>query len=541
MNGNNNWTTKIEWEGNRNASMLTYHEYKYQIEDVGNLYNPKALNDNSSITEAIRGYNAVTTEIQSVISESASQKKRIRAIGSSWSFSEVLWPGEDGRVINTFNLNLTFPVEKEHILDADKNDKFYFAQCGAKIWHLTNRLEEKKRSLKTSGASNGQTIAGAISTGTHGSALDVGAIQDYIVGLHLIVGPNRHVWLERESQRVVSDDFLRLLGITKKEDRIRNDEIFNAALVSFGSFGFIHGVMIETDKIFLLERFGFLKSFDDKLKKAIHTLDFSELQLPHGSERPYFFSVIVNPHNLERAYVTVMYKQAYDKNYIRRVKEDGSGGLGPGDAIFDFLADLPDKLQIKVINDIFEKRYKGTEEMPSFARGTLGDIFTFTTNPGGFASMAIGVPLEEASKTLEIILKVHDEQKTKNFPGGISLRYVKGSKALLAFTKFPTTCIIELDGVSKNKNTKDNTQKFYENVLSRLDEELKQDGRLQYTLHWGKVNDHLKVPKDGKPRVRWMYGDDTVDRWLESRRALLDESTRQVFSSPFLEACGLAG
>ena len=54
------------------------------------------------------------------------------------------------------------------------------------------------------GASNGQTIVGAMSTGAHGSSFDVGAVQDYIIGMHLIVGPNRHIWLERKSAPVVA-------------------------------------------------------------------------------------------------------------------------------------------------------------------------------------------------------------------------------------------------------------------------------------------------------------------------------------------------
>ncbi len=34
-----------------------------------------------------------------------------------------------------------------------------------------------------------------------------------------------------------------------------------------------------------------------------------------------------------------------------------------------------------------------------------------------------------------------------------------------------------------------------------------------------------------KERVRLMYGDDNVDTWLESRKKLLDVSTRKVFTN----------
>ena len=46
-----------------------------------------------------------------------------------------------------------------------------------------------------------------MSTGTHGSALDVGAVQDYVVGLHLVLAPDRHLWIERKSYPVTVDGF----------------------------------------------------------------------------------------------------------------------------------------------------------------------------------------------------------------------------------------------------------------------------------------------------------------------------------------------
>ncbi len=114
---------------------------------------------------------------------------------------------------------------------------------------MNNWLKKNKRSLKTSGASNGQTIVGCFSTGTHGSAIDTGSVPDFIVGMHIITGPGKHIWLERESYPVVSDAFIQKF----KTKLVADDELFNAALVSFGSFGFIHGVMIETEDIYLLE------------------------------------------------------------------------------------------------------------------------------------------------------------------------------------------------------------------------------------------------------------------------------------------------
>ena len=79
--------------------------------------------------------------------------------------------------------------------------------------------------------------------------LTFGATQDFVVGLHIIISPARHIWLERASYPVVSDSLITNL----KTEIIRDDDLFNAALVSIGSFGFIHGVLIETEEKYLLE------------------------------------------------------------------------------------------------------------------------------------------------------------------------------------------------------------------------------------------------------------------------------------------------
>ena len=132
-------------------------------------------------------------------------------------------------------------------------------------------------------------------------------MHDAIIGLHIVTGPNTHVFIERKSNPVASDTFIQWLGAQK----ISDDEVFNAAVVSFGSFGFIHGVLLETFPIFLLEehRSGEI-AYDDDLIKTMTTLDFAPIQqhLPYGPGDPnkqlYHFEILVNPHEFERGLKT---------------------------------------------------------------------------------------------------------------------------------------------------------------------------------------------------------------------------------------------
>jgi FAD/FMN-containing dehydrogenase len=508
------WEAIVEWTGAK--KWTSYHNYKYDVDDIGNLFNPDEISTGGDV---IRGYNATTDLIKSLIADRvAANNGAIRAVGSGWSFSDA--PATKGRLLNTLNLNLTFTVSENHVGPdyAGKVEDLYFAQCGAKIWHITERLEARGRSLKVSGASNGQTIAGAISTGTHGAAIDGGAVQDQVVGLHVVTGADRHVWIERSSYPIVTDAFLQRINA----ELIRDDRLFYSALVSFGSFGFIHGVMLETEPIFLLSRFSYLKPFDENMKNALTTLDLSELRLPHGSERPYHFAAIINPHKPNwGAYITVMYKQKLDPTYVK--PDPRKSGHGAGDDLAAFLAFLTDRdpdLTPTLVNAAFPRRYPGREGRPSFARGTLGDMFNFTTPVGDVASMAMGVAIPDVMRTLDVIFELNRQTP---FPGGVGLRYVKGTKALLGFTKFDPTCVIELDGVRSRT-----ADRFYELVWQQLEE-----NGIPYTLHWGKVNHQLNAE-----RIRLAYGTNVND-WLFSRAHLLEDTSRRIFASESLQQNGL--
>ncbi len=206
-----------------------------------------------------------------------------------------------------------------------------------------------KRSLKASGASNGQTIAGCTSTGTHGSAFNVGAVHDSIVGLHIVTGPDTHVWLEKKSNPVASDDFINWLGA----EPIKDDDMFNAAVVSFGSFGFIHGILIETEPIFLLEQYRTGNIiYNDDLKQAINNLDFSGIldELPAPPVAPdkemYHFEILVNlqmfePDNPQKGvYFKTMYKTPYRDDYTKITTDDkgftyGDDLLGVVETVLD--------------------------------------------------------------------------------------------------------------------------------------------------------------------------------------------------------------
>ncbi len=473
-------------------------------------------------------YHKTTENFQWLIKHGVDNNLKLRAMGSGWSFTKV--SVTEGGLIDTASLNFSFPLPQSYVAnDYQKQpEDLYFLQCGSIIYEINNRLAAKNpaRSIKASGASNGQTIAGALSTGTHGAAFEVGAIQDFVVGLHIVTGPNEHVWLERASYPVAAPKFVDWLDAKV----IKDDALFEAAVVSFGSFGFIHGVMIETEPIFLLEehRVGDIP-YNDTLKKAMTQLDFSGLNLPGAgpNKELYHFEVLFNMHKFEKnnpdkgAFLKYMYKKPYELPY-EVVQRDNN--FTYGDDLLGIISSALDRLRViknalipPMVNVLFGLAFKPQDPQT----GTIRELFNYSKFRGKVASAAIGIDIADAARVVEEIIDVN---KRKPFPGGLSLRYVKGTKATLGFTKFPHTCVLEMDGVDSKA-----ARQFYEAIWNRLEEK-----NIPYTLHWGKINFNLN-----KTRVKNMYGTAQVNAWIEARNTLLTNEVATVFSNKFIERCGL--
>jgi len=489
-----------------------------------------------SLATSSEKYKATTANFMWLMQHALDNNLQMRAMGNGWSFSEVAVC--NGGVVDTKALRLSFAlrdsfVATEYLNSGKKSADLFFVQCGMSILQLNEKLEAGGRSLKASGASNGQSIAGATATGTHGAAYKVGAVHDTIVGLHIITGANRHVWVEKKSNPVASDNFINWLGAEK----ISDDDTFNSAVVSFGSFGFIHGILIETEPIFLLEehRSGQIP-YDQSLINAINNADFTAIQqfLPYNVNTPdkelYHFEVLINPHKFESGnaekgvFFKVMYKIPYTPDYPKRQRDSegftyGENTLGLVETILDAIGPVFSAVLVPpLVNTLMPLAFKPIP--PAF--GTIGETFNNTKFRGKAASGAIGMNRSDASKVVEEIIAIN---KQTPFPGALALRFVKGSEALLAFTKFPATCVLEMDGVDC-----DQTKEFFQKVWDRL-EAL----NIPYTLHWGKFNFNLNAD-----RIKKMYGETTVDKWIGSRNQLMDAATQEIFTNDFMKQCGLS-
>lgn len=489
------------------------------------------LEGKANMPSSVGRYNDAAKEIQKLIKDAQDHNHGFRAYGSRWSMSNIAHHPDRMHFNSFMNIDLSILPGEVHPNSPYDHSNLFFFQCGNTIKEISQALGAHGKSLKTTGASNGQTIAGCISTGVHGSALDVGSIQDYVVGLNLIIGPNDNdiVYLERETKPVLIDDYAHKLNARV----IRDDALFNAALVSLGSFGFIHGVVLEAEDRFLLKRY--VRKIDKNIALQLSdTMDFENSSFKIDGEtdaqgkpnRPYHYKVFINQYVDDPEYVVeAMYKKPYVTPYpdpFTTIEK----------SVYRDLIYLLINISQRFPKAIpwFIKRLEKTI-LPEVNEETLGTLYeTFWDAPyqGPAFACSFGVDHKDSSKALKLLTDL-----TKNegpIPGIFAMRFVKQSEATLAFTKFPITCVIEIDGVLWKKSRKLISLKEF----SRRMIEVLQQNNIEFTMHWGKNADW------GFPGlIEYMLGD-KAKSWQKQRNKLLSPEMQKLFSNDFLKTIGLA-
>jgi hypothetical protein len=304
--------------------------------------------------------------------------------------------------------------------------------------------------------------------------------------------------------------------------------MFNAALVSFGSFGIIHGLMMEARELFLLHAFRSFQPFNDGLRKAISTLDFSAIDL-HGqpADRLHHFQVTFNPNEgnpPKEATVYTMCEAPWRDDYQPPQWDDASSGPGAsGLELIAALYDLIPKPLGKAVLPLLNQQVRNHLE-PFEITAPIRDIFSGENTQGPVFASGIGLPMDRALEAVDLAFNTYHKFGSL-LPVLVTLRFVKGTKALLGFTKFEPTCVMEVDALNSPK-----AREFAQRLWTKLE-----DADIPFTMHWGKFNSFLN-----KARMREMYGEN-VDKWIARRAVLLqDAKVREVFTNGFMKSVGLA-
>jgi FAD/FMN-containing dehydrogenase len=454
--------------------------------------------------------------VQGLVARAFAERRRLRAQGSAWSFSEAAAvPG--GWCLATGYANWLFPLPRTHVHPSFSGDSdgLFLCQTGISVAELNMTIERRfGRSLATSGASNGQTFVGAMSTGTHGSAIDQPAIQGQIAGLQLIPTPDANLWVEPASNPATDGRMAAEMGATL----IRDDRLFAGALVGLGAFGIIHSVLVRTQPIFLLEMHRMRVPFDDGIKQAMQDVSFAGANLPDPATRPYFFQSVVNDHiDLGFAYITVGYKRAWKPSHALVYDEQNKRGAGYNLGVI--LANLVEAFPGLI--PPLTKRILADQLSPIDGKAeSWGQTFNFTTPRAGTVGASVAIPRNRVLDGLQVLSDAR--RKVGKSPLAFACRYVAASPGLLAFTRYAPSVVLDIDGIDTRMTRA---------VMAEAVSGLRRAG-IPHAEHWGKFNQMTAAS------IRDSYGPD-LEAWMKARADLLDRQGEYVFGSAFLDRLGL--
>ncbi|WIX80633.1 D-arabinono-1,4-lactone oxidase [Amycolatopsis carbonis] len=161
-----------------------------------------------------------TAEVADVVSGIAGSGRRVRPWGSGHSFTAIAVAESDALDLTRWTGIETADLETHRVT----------VRAGTTIKQLNAELDGLGLAMTNLGDIDAQTIAGAISTGTHGTGARFGGISAQIVGLQLVLADGSVVTCSADER----------------------PDLFNAARVGLGALGVITTVTLQCEPSFVL-------------------------------------------------------------------------------------------------------------------------------------------------------------------------------------------------------------------------------------------------------------------------------------------------
>jgi FAD/FMN-containing dehydrogenase len=170
--------------------------------------------------------------------------KTLRVAGSGHSHSQLV--PNDSIVADTSGLSGVISVEQ--------NNKTAWVWAGSKIYSLGRPLHDAGLALKNQGDIDRQAIAGACSTGTHGTGKDLQNLSAAVLGFTLATADGK------------------LLTC----DASQNSEVWHAGRLSLGAFGILTRLKLQLTGAYKLKESGFQASYDEVYGRLSELIDSNE-------------------------------------------------------------------------------------------------------------------------------------------------------------------------------------------------------------------------------------------------------------------------
>jgi hypothetical protein len=480
-------------------------------------------------------------ELVNIVSEAGRLKQGVRAVGTSWSTSDVAM--SSGYVVDTSLLGAVLTDVLSTSLNASldltgSSANLFHVEAGIKLNVLVQLLHDRGLALKTLGGDTGQSLAGAVSTCVHGMDKDRGPLPDMVRAIHLVGPGGVQHWIEPHGRIITDRNALRSALGLPDENIHYDDDWFYSVLVSMGNLGIIYSLVIAVDQQYdLVENRELLTWTDMRARLALN-----------GAANPLFgaqfrgVQVVIDP------YLTG--PGGSRKCYLTTRTQDVASDVAPPDPDLSWLVEglapallltwMADRSTVDdFISDATEKNqkqrsgYKGYSHTLS-GRGDPGEILglglevIFDANSTGY--------LDFVDAALEIIRAAYYDGRPRalSYLGWISLRFQGRSVAYLSPQhRSDLNCTIEFAAAWRVPGRAFGTPEVIwpdtKELLSMIESEGRRRGGIQ---HWG-MNQLIDASDVERAYPR-------LDTWRRVRWELTKSGTITTFDSEFTRRCGLS-
>src|SRR5712692_2389008 len=183
--------------------------------------------ETASCTPAIFAEPRTEDELREVLRDAEARGLPVKVVGGGHSWSDAACT--EGVLVSLDGLSRVIEIEGDRVT----------VEAGIRLDALNQTLAGRGLALGVLGSIARQSIAGAISTGTHGSGPRHGSLASLVCGLRLLL----------------ADGSVRDLGAS--------DDLFDAARVSLGALGIITRVTLQCEPAFRLEELAAPLPFDE--------------------------------------------------------------------------------------------------------------------------------------------------------------------------------------------------------------------------------------------------------------------------------------
>ena len=207
-----------------------------------------------NLSAVVSHYYQPETEADLIAAIKAHTKVRMVGTGHSWS---ALVPTDEALI----NLD-----KYSKVIALDKEKKQLTIQAGIKLWQLNEYLDAQGMALINLGSIARQSVAGAISTATHGSGIGYQILASQVQRFTLIKADGEKVILDKD----------------------RDKETFDLAIISLGALGVVSELTLNVTESFRLHEHTVALGFDEMLTKlddlVRETDHFKMWWFPHTSK-----------------------------------------------------------------------------------------------------------------------------------------------------------------------------------------------------------------------------------------------------------------